>query len=164
MSLTQVRLKLVAPDDLVDQWGKIQEDGEFRGSDILSVLQRNKQAWFKDPDGKFRYHIQFDSQHFGFAPGEEMVVPEDVAWGLRNSSRVLVYSSDPLSSPMPPALTEIDRWVPGTSKPKVEEDLRAQVAKLEKELAESKKAQAEASPETEPEPVGAAPAAPKAKK
>jgi hypothetical protein len=121
MSLTQVQVKLVSPNDLVDPYGRMSKAKEgsvntFKGEDILNALRHSKRL-VKNDDGEEVFRLQFDAQHFEFKVGEEMTVPENVAWGFRNDSRVFVDPKDPLGSPYPCAIVEVERWMPGMSKP-----------------------------------------------
>jgi hypothetical protein len=118
MSLVQVQIKLVSPEDVVTAHGTLHKGktGGFKGQDVLDALRRvNKLV--KNDEGEEVYRTQFDSQHFEFKVGEGEFVPENVAWGLRNDSGVFIDGKDPLGSPFVRSIIEVDRWTPGMSKP-----------------------------------------------
>lgn len=94
---TQVKLKLT-------------EDPE-----ILNALRRN--GLLRDP-GSTNEHLalQFDSQHFHFFKGKELVVPFSIADGLYRSSGILV-GGDAMNGAQVASLVKVESWELGEQEP-----------------------------------------------
>ena len=115
-SFLQVQIKMVEPTDVVTIHGQMSPNGKgVSGADILNAL-RAVNGLRKNDNDEEELHLQYNSQHFVFKPGESTIVPEDVAWGLRNSSQVMLDRNNPLSTPFACAIVEERRFTPGVTK------------------------------------------------
>lgn len=59
--------------------------------------------------------LQFDSQHFHFHHGKEIIVPEPVALGLYRASGVLI--GDAMSGSQQPGVEMVEKWELGEQEP-----------------------------------------------
>ena len=84
--------------------------------EILNALRRNGILRNSGDAKKEHLALQFDSQHFHFYHGKELVVPESVAEGLYRSSGVLA-SGDAMGGSQVPSLVVVEKWALGEQEP-----------------------------------------------
>lgn len=82
--------------------------------EVLQALSRNG-ALRQNEKGEPYLALQFDSQHFHFVKGQEIIVPEPVALGLYRGSGVLI--GDAMSGTQQPGVEVVEKWELGEQEP-----------------------------------------------